>query len=153
VLSQMAVGVCAIVLCTTLARKEPAPLGLRRRSLLLLVLPYAACGFFFFASESERWLFLLPIFFLWTAPAPARSPALGAAGVVILAIFNLTFGVLPLRDPRPAALVQTARSVLREGDLVLAPGHGWDEYLDVAEPLPKNSELLLLAFYAGRDGP
>jgi hypothetical protein len=82
----------------------------------------------------------------------SRARGLAAAGLVVLAAYNIATGVVPLAGRTEAAKVHAAREVLREGDLVVGPGHGWDEALDLEGPLPKGAELVLLSFYAGRDG-
>ena len=153
VVAQLAVGAVIVLLVVGTAFRDPAPLGLQRRSVLALVIPYALVGLLFFPTDSERWLVLLPLFWLWAAPALERVPALAAAGLLALAAFNLAFGVIPQRDPGPAEAMRAARAVIAPGDLVIAPGHGWDEYLDFDGSLPAGSRLILLSYYAGRDGP
>jgi hypothetical protein len=150
---QSVVGALGLLALLWAARREPAPLGLPRRSLYALVIPYAAFGILFFPTDPERWLFLLPLFWMWTQPALARAPRLAAAGLAVLLLFNFAFGVLPGRDTSAREKIDAARQALRAGDLVIAPGHGWDEYLDLDGPLPKDSQLVLLAYFAGLDGP
>jgi hypothetical protein len=150
---QMIVGAFALVGTAWISRNQPAPFGLRRRSIVAFLLPYAAFGLFFFPSESERWLFLLPLFWAWSAGALARAPRPAALGLVALGLYNGLFGVLPRRARSGLAQARAARAALAPGDLILAPGHGWDEYVDLAARLPPRSELVLLSYYAGRDGP
>ena len=63
--AQALVGGAAILIVLWAARREPAPLGLSRRAILALVLPYFAFGLLFFPSDSERWVFLAPLFWIW----------------------------------------------------------------------------------------
>ena len=153
VVMQALVGGMAVAIVMFAARHEPAPLGLSRRAVWALVIPYTIFGLMFFPSDPERWIFLLPLFWMWAAPALARARGLAVAGLAILLVYNVSIGVRPLLDPTPRLRVQEARKVIREGDLVIGPGHGWDEYLDLFEPMPKDAELFLVAYHAGKDGP
>jgi hypothetical protein len=153
VVAQALVGGAAVAMVLFAARREPAPLGLSRRAVWSLVIPYGAFGVLFFPSDPERWLFLLPLFWMWAAPALARTRGLATLGLAILLLFNVALGVRPLVDSTPKTRVREARAVIREGDLVIGPGQGWDEYLDLFAPMPKDAELFLVSYHAGKDGP
>jgi hypothetical protein len=152
VLAQAAVGAVGIAVLVAAAGRDPPPLGMRPRAALALLVAYGVLALLFFPSEPERWLFLLPLGWVWAVPALRRAPQLAAIGLSVLLLYNLVLGVRPRADPAPALKVRAARAVLAPGDLVVAPGHGWDEYLDLDGPLPRDAELFLLSFYAGRDG-
>src|SRR5205823_9536459 len=116
---QAVVGVTALTVAVVAARREPPPLGWSRRTFYALVVPYALFGLLFFPSESERWLFLLPIFWMWAAPALARAPVLAASGLSVLLLFNVAFGLLPLRSGFARAEMRAARAALAPGDVVV----------------------------------
>src|SRR5207249_8408917 len=96
------------------------------------IAPYVLVGILFFASDNERWLFLLPPAWLAAAPGAdcAPRPRRVALGLVaLLAALDLALGLPPARatDMRDRAAALTA--LVRPGDLVISPGHSWDEYI------------------------
>jgi hypothetical protein len=104
------------------------------------LLPYSAVGVAFFASDAERWLFLLPLAWLRAASRPRLVAALAA----VLLCASL---VLLRPDPSDANRARAAAADLRDGDLVIAPGHAWDEYLGFVAR--KHTQPLPLVYYAG----
>jgi hypothetical protein len=117
--------------------------------------PYALMGVAFFGGDTERWIFLLPALWLAAATALALEPRrvrLAAAALVYLAAINFSTAIWPAH--RDAGGVRAhaveAADKLADGDLLIFPGHHWDEYVTFyarakAEPFP-------LAYYAARDG-
>jgi hypothetical protein len=118
------------------------------------VVPYALVGVAFFGSDSERWLFVLPALWLLggvlVATVPRRAQ-LAAWVLLYVGAFNLVTGVLPPhRDTWTRHRAEAAAARLADGDLVIFPGHSWDEYVSFytaarLTPFP-------VAYYAARDG-
>jgi hypothetical protein len=116
--------------------------------------PYALVGVAFFGSDSERWLFVLPALWLLggmlVAAAPRRTQ-LAAWVLVYVGAFNLSTGILPPhRDTWPRHRAEAAAALFSDGDLVIFPGHSWDEYVSFyaaarLTPFP-------VVYYAARDG-
>ncbi len=118
-------------------------------------IPYAGMALLFFGSDHERWVFVLPP--LWILAAAAthslgrRGPLVGAALVAYLAVVNAHTAIGPARHwSWDRTRADAAAALMRDGDLVIFPGHSWDEYVGFythtkIEPLP-------IAYYLGRDG-
>jgi hypothetical protein len=151
-LGQFLLGLAPLVaIGIALARARPM---LDYRTLGAWTLPYAALALFFFGSDSERWIFVLPALFIVAGARLAGDPrrrALGLAACGYLALVNLGTGIWPAhRDSGVRSRAQAAASLLRDGDLAVFPGHSWDEYVGfygdrAIEPFP-------IAYYAARDG-
>lgn len=123
-------------------------------ALLAWAAPYALLGVLFFGADPERWIFVLPVGWIVAAavvveverPARAAAVALGFLGVM-----NLVTGVWPAhRDQWPRQKAEATATFLHDGDLLIFPGHSWDEYVSFYgkarfEPFP-------VAYYAARDG-
>jgi hypothetical protein len=111
-------------------------------------------GVAFFGADPERWIFVLPAGWILGAVLvlgrvrPTR-PAL--ALIAWIGAFNFVTAVWPAhRDQWPQKKAEATATLLHDGDLVLFPGHSWDEYVVFygkakVEPFP-------LAYYAARDG-
>jgi hypothetical protein len=121
---------------------------------LTWIAPYTVLGIFFFGSDSERWLFVMPALWLAAAALVALRPDRLRVAVVALAwigLFNFTTGIWPAhRDDWPKKQAIAAGAQLHDGDLVIFPGHSWDEYVSFyakakVEPFP-------IVYYAARDG-
>jgi hypothetical protein len=110
-------------------------------------LPYAAVGALFFASDSERWLFLLPL--AWITVAELAAPRRLARVVAAIALANLAAWGPRACDRRGIERARSVATQLAPGDLVIGPGHGWDEsiplYRDGVVPFP-------LVFHAAAGG-
>ncbi|MCU1279316.1 MAG: hypothetical protein JWM53_2862 [bacterium] len=116
--------------------------------------PYALLGIAFFGADPERWIFVLPAAWILAAALvleldrPARAVA---ALLVWVGAFNLVTAVWPAhRDHWPRQKAELTAAQLRDGDLLIFPGHSWDEYVVFygaprIEPFP-------LSYYAARDG-
>jgi hypothetical protein len=119
------------------------------------ITPYLIMALMFFGSDSERFLFVLPA--LWIVAGAclvgaARRAQLAGAVLALLFAINLWTGVLPAhRDADGTRYrAETSARALGRGDLVVFPGHSWDEYVSwyagaQVEPFP-------VAYYAARDG-
>jgi dolichyl-phosphate-mannose-protein mannosyltransferase len=116
--------------------------------------PYALLGVAFFGADPERWIFVLPAGWIVAAalvlqlPRPSRAVA---AVLLWVGVFNLTTGVWPAhRDQWPKQKAELTAAQLHDGDLLVFPGHSWDEYVVYYgsarfEPFP-------LSYYIARDG-
>jgi hypothetical protein len=118
------------------------------------MVPYAAVGIAFFGSDPERWLFVLPALWLIAAELLMRSRRrlqIAVATVAYLGVVNLATGIWPAHlDAWPRQRAEAVAGLLHDGDLLLFPGHSWDEYVSFysaakIEPFP-------LSYYAARDG-
>jgi hypothetical protein len=152
VLLLAAVGIAALAALVALAtvRTGERPL-LGRRATLAMVGLYAAVGIAFFASDAERWLFLLPL--LWAqvgVAAVGRRAALAVGVVALLAVADVALLVPRARDRTLVDAAAAMGAGLRDGDLVISPGHGADEYVGFVERL--RLERVPLVYEAARLG-
>ena len=116
--------------------------------------PYAILGIAFFGADPERWIFVLPAGWILAAALVLQLPRPSRAVVAVLVwvgAFNLTTAIWPAhRDEWPKQKAELTANQLRDGDLLIFPGHSWDEYVVYygtakIEPFP-------LSYYAARDG-
>ena len=116
--------------------------------------PYALLGVVFFGADPERWIFILPAGWILGAALVLQAvrPARAAAAVLAwVGLFNLATAVWPAhRDHWPRQKAEATAALLHDGDLLIFPGHSWDEYVVYygkarVEPFP-------VAYYAARDG-
>jgi hypothetical protein len=155
-LGQFLLGLLPLVALTAWAsvRRRVIP-PLEWRVLATWVVPYALVGVLFFGSDSERWLFILPVAILLAAPLVALEPHRDRLFTVVvgyLFVLNLVTAVWPAhRDAQGIrSRAETAARLFSDGDLIVFPGHSWDEYVSFyatakLEPFP-------LAYYIARDG-
>ena len=141
VLGCFALGAAAAVALATCVRRP-----LSRAAMLAWIVPYALVGVAFFASDAERWDFLLPLVWLAAAARPRRALAVAAA----LFAANLVVWLPVARDATLRTRAEAAARHLHPGDVVVGPGHGWDEYIGFyddsgAVPVP-------LVYWAGARG-
>ncbi len=132
----------------TTTRRSPSPALPDGRWLLAAwITPLALFGVAFYPSDTERWIFVLPLLALALAPAAGRA---GLAVLGAIALLNFFSVELPqARDdsaPRRAAAVDRAT---RSRDLIISPGHGWDELLGLASPAPARRWILI--YYVGAE--
>ena len=148
VIAESAGAGLALVAIGLLVLRRPAPSRLGRLGVALWAAPTAALGVYYYGSDTERWIFLLPLLWLLVAAAPPRRVALLLAA---LCVWNLAVEVVPdavrstERDQAAAA-----GAPLEDGDLVIGPGHGWDEYVGFYEG--KAVRMIPLAYFAGATG-
>jgi hypothetical protein len=127
-------------------------------ALIAWVAPYALLGIVFFGADPERWIFILPAGWIVAAALLVDHrhgrvrPARAAVAVVAwVGLFNLVTAVWPAhRDQWPRQKAEATAALLSDADLVVFPGHSWDEYIFFygkarIEPFP-------LSYYAARDG-
>ncbi len=140
VIAQSLLGVAA--LGALLARRFAVPRD-EQRWLVAWLVPYALLGATYFPSDHERWIFLLPL--LWVVVARSerrRDPGIVAA----IALANLILWLPVAKDRRALDRAEQTATRLQAGDLVIGPGHGWDEQLAMVAP---SVEVLPLVYYAG----
>jgi hypothetical protein len=124
-------GVIALVALGRMALGGRAPLG--RSATIVWVVSYGAVGVAFFPSDTERWIFLLPLF--WLAVAAARRHARAALAVAIaLGVLNVAVWLPRARDQSWRDRADRAATHAEPGDLIVSPGHGWDEYIGFYAP-------------------
>lgn len=124
-------SVARVVACFAVGAAAAAALaGCVRRPLpravtLAWIVPYSVVGVAFWASDAERWTFLLPLVWLAAAAQPRRALAVAA----FIAAANLVVWLPAARDDRVRVRAAAAARHLADGDVVIGPGHGWDEYV------------------------
>ena len=124
-----------------------------RAAALCWALPYAAVGVAFFASDSERWLFLLPLAWMLAGDGAARSPGRLRAGLLLgagLLALSLGLGLPRAHDPSRRQRADAAAALMADGDLVVSPGHGWDEYVGFYSP--RRVERFPMIYFCGALG-
>lgn len=124
--------------------------------LWIWVAPLLVFGFVFFPAATERWVMVLPCFWLALATAltAVRRRELIASAAAALVAAPLIINVVTVRQERALDRTTLARSraisgLLHEGDLLLYPGHTWDEYVGFYETAPV--ERFILASFAGEE--
>jgi hypothetical protein len=132
-----------LILLIDVGRKGALPLG--RAVTFSWLIPYSLVGALFFASDSERWVFLLPLFWLSVA---ARGARLALITILGIAAANAMLWLPIARDPSFRDRAAAAAPHLHPGDLVISPGHGWDEYLGIYDG--PTVEHYPLVFHAAR---
>jgi hypothetical protein len=151
-LGQFVLGLSALglLLALIVVRRRLLP-PLPRLPLALWAAPYAAMALCFFGSDHERWLFLLPLLWLLGGAALAtlrRGLLAGASLVALLAAANAFSAIGPAMHERwNITRADDAASVMADGDLVLCPGHSWDEYIGFSSR--RRLTVVPLVYYAG----
>jgi hypothetical protein len=154
-LSSLGVAALAALLAIAVggARRDGRGPLLGRGATLALVGLYGAVGVAFFASDAERWLLLLPLLWSEVGAAVAASPRARLAASLVVALLAVTDGAVLLPRARDRAVAERAArwsALLRDGDLVISPGHGADEYVGFVERL--RLERVPLVYEAARLG-
>jgi hypothetical protein len=109
----------------------------------------------FFPSDTERWIFVMPAVALYLAPAAGR----GATVVLLLTVLvNGAVYQLPAAiDRTPLRRAAAVDAHLRPNDLLVYPGHSWDELIGMRLPrptaraTPRNAERLCFIYYVGAE--
>jgi hypothetical protein len=145
--STVAVAVLGVTLAAAVRGARDGGL-LDGRAALVWALPTAALGVYYYGSDSERWIFLVPL--VWLLAVRGR-PRLSAVLVAFLCVWNLVVEVVPDAVASKARdQAATASQVVHDGDLVVAPGHGWDEYIGFYQG--EDVRVIPLAYFAGSSG-
>lgn len=139
-------------------RSTPASLRHQLRPLWAWLVPLVLFGFLFFPAATERWVLVLPCLWLTFAvalptmrwPRPWVAPALTALAVVVPLAANVVIvGKERDLDRRTLDRSRAISELLRPGDLLLYPGHTWDEYIGFYEDA--EVERFILASFAGEE--
>ena len=154
-IGQLLLGLALLVFIGASVRaRRGAVAALPWRALGALTVPYAILGVLFFGADPERWIFVLPFVWIVLAVAlDAGSARHATAGFTLAYVgaLNLFLALLPAHhNGWTRQQAELAAQPLANGDLVLFPGHSWDEYVGfyggrAIEPFP-------LSYYAARDG-
>jgi hypothetical protein len=104
-----------------------------RPTLLAWMTPLALFGLFFFPSDTERWLFILPALGVLLLPIPQKI-LYGLAALLL--IVNATWLLPRSLDDSSAKKARQSERLLAESDLLLQPGHGWAELVGLGMPKP-----------------
>ena len=125
-------------------------------TLLAWIAPFCAFALYFYPSDSERWIFILPAVMLYLAPALGhkladgkRGPSVTVLGVVVacnVAVYQLPAAMNTDAVHRAAVVDRLVTSA----DLVVSPGHGWDELIGLSVRRP--ARRYTLVYYAGSLG-
>lgn len=131
------------------APMERRPGSMDLLGLLVWLVPLGAFALFFFPADSERWIFVLPAVMLYLAPGlgvvikpPSagvhpllRGPSATVVGMVLMS--NLATYQLPAAmDDHSVDRAAVADRLLKRGDLVVSPGHGWGELVGLTSRRP-----------------
>jgi hypothetical protein len=124
--------------------------------LWLWAAPLVVFGFIFFPAATERWVMVLPCFWLVLSLAlttVSRRDLIVGASVALVAI-PLVANILTIRqerelDRRTLERSRAISALLEPGDMLLYPGHTWDEYIGFYETAPV--ERFILASFAGEE--
>lgn len=109
------------------------------------VLPLGLFGLLFYPSDTERWLFVLPVLALWTALLPGRLVLLLPP---LLLLANGLYLLPAALDQRAGRRARAAERLLRPADLLISPGHGWAEGVGLGTTAPPR--LYPLLYEVGR---
>jgi hypothetical protein len=144
-LGAIALGVLVVPPILRRASLPPLPWA----ALAAWAVPYAVMAFLFFGTDPERWIFVLPI--LWLLFAATRLPRLGRVlGGALLAV-NLVTAALPgVTEIGPRWRARAVESLVEPGDLVIFPGHDWDEYIGFYDD--RYVRVFPLSYYVGAYG-
>jgi hypothetical protein len=118
----------------------------------VFVLTQAGLGVYFYGSDSERWIFILPLLWLLLAGAVSatnrRPRAPVVAGLVLMFLLNLTQGIYPSSgDSSTERHVRALERVLPRHAVIVTPGgdHWLDYYHYFTGHRPDTIDLLHLA--------
>ncbi len=151
-------GLLALIVVLGVTSKKRISTTIRRFSIAAALgsLPYIYIGLQFFANDLERWIWLVPLLLLvsggvieiWAGKNRLISKALKQciAGAVLLALVaNNLFGmILPLHlEDSWYRRASFAAKFLRDGDLLLNPGHSWGDYVWMFNDLDYRQQSLV----------
>ncbi len=128
-------------------RSAPRALPLGRGPSLAWLVLYGAVGFGFFPSDQERWIFLLPLFWISVAASATKSASIAIA---LILSANLLYYLPIARRSETLEKAHAVAPLVRDGDLLISPGNGWDEYVGFDERM--ELDRFPLVYYAGKLG-
>lgn len=138
------------------------PASMDHLTLLAWLAPFGAFALYFYPSDSERWLFVLPAILLYLAPGLGgppprrgggwprlRGPSVTVAGLVL--VCNVAVYQLPAAmDTDAVHRAAVVDRLVTKQDLVVSPGHGWDELIGLSVHRP--ARRYSLVYHAGTSG-
>ena len=141
-------AVLAAVTALVIVRRKALP-PLPYAALAAWGAPYLVLGLLFFGTDPERWVFLLPL--LWLLFSAASPGRLGVWVAATLLALNFVTAALPgLTDVGPRWRARAVESVVDEGDLVVFPGHDWDEMIGFYDE--RNVRVFPLTYFVATYG-
>jgi hypothetical protein len=154
-IGQLLLGLALLVVFSVaIFARRSAVAALPLRSFAILAAPYVLLAILFFGADPERWIFILPLLWIVVAvalDASTRGRQIAVVAIVTMGALNFALAIWPAhKDTWVRHQAELAASALHDGDLLIFPGHSWDEYVSfyggrAVEPFP-------LAYYAARDG-
>jgi len=126
-------------------------------SLSVFVLLEVAFGVYFYPSDTERWIFILPVIWLVLAAhlslLDVRRRRIAAAGLALMFAINLVQAIWPAAtDSAPKDRVQALDAVLPRDALAVTPGQDWLDYYRYYTSRDLDSlDLVVMAIQHGGD--
>jgi hypothetical protein len=158
--------IIAGVLALRLRKRSAAKSDLFTLAAAVGALPYVFMGLRFYSEDLERWIWLVPLLLLvmgklleswWRAPSDRPQWRRHAVAVLaLLALFSNNFfcSILPARlDDTGYTRAKFAAAFLKDGDLVVRPGHGWDEYISLFNESKYDSAAAAFFAYYSPENP
>jgi hypothetical protein len=146
-IERMAVGVVIIyallifILAAGIRLWPDVPAGVKRflPAAVIGAAPYIILGLQFFSKDPERWIWIVPLLIIlaggviaaWVARPRflSKGHKYAIAAIIVLALAANSFFrmILPRHYEDSYAGARYAASFLKKGDLLISPGHGWDD--------------------------
>lgn len=115
------------------------------------IFPFLCFGLVFWPSATERWIFILPcIWFALGNSIRTSSFLMLVSFPLVLFMILVNFWILRkerVKDIEVREKSSYISSFLKEGDMIVYPGHSWDEYIGFYEG--KNVKRFILTSIAG----
>lgn len=108
-----------------------------RRHLLIItgVIPLSIFALLFYPSDTERWVFIMPVLIMSIAPRLSRPTSIFL--IVLIGVVNFIVYTLPKNlDLDPIQRAQAVDRLAQPNDLVVFPGHSWDELIGLSVSNP-----------------
>lgn len=127
------------------SRHEP---GLEGRWMWAWCVPLMLFAVYFFPSDTERWIFCIPPLALYAGRIGTQHRGWWIVGAV--ALVNVATAIPAALDTSELAQAKAVESVLQGSDLLVAPGHGWEELVGLGMEEPPDKFLLIFEVGAAR---
>ena len=130
------------------------------KSLLLFLIPQALFGIYYFGSDTERWVLILPVVWLAVADLASRMSTARKKAIVVLvavlAAINAVQAFWPAAMDRSIeSRVLALRKALPAGSLVITPGDDWLSYYHyyTSQRVKKLTLIEVATKYVNQDQP